>query len=128
MRKLVVQTLMLVLFFASVVVAQVAPEPAPDIKAVGVAAITGLTPVLSVLVLWALKVAWSKIPASIVLFAAPVVGMLINYATSYLTGHVPTDPLAAAALGALAVYLREFGSTLAAKGFAGAITPTKLSF
>jgi hypothetical protein len=128
MRKLIVQTLMLVLFFASVVVAQVAPEPAPDLKAVGVAAINALIAPLSVLVLWGLKLAWSKIPASVVLFAAPIVGMAINYATSYLTGHVPTDPLAAAGLGALAVYLREFGSTLAAKGFAGAITPTKFTF
>lgn len=104
------------------------PLTPPDFKAVGANAIAALTPVLGVVVLWGLKVAWSKVPASIVLFAAPVVGMLLNYGLSYLAGHPAGDPLAAAALGMLAVYLREFGSTLASKGLAGPITPTKFTF
>lgn len=104
------------------------PLAPPDLKAVGANAIAALTPVLGVVVLWALKVAWSKVPASIVLFAAPVVGILLNYGLSYLAGHAPGDPLAAAALGMLAVYLREFGSTLATKGFAGGVSITKAMF
>lgn len=111
-----------------ILLAQTDPLAPPDLKAVGANAIAALTPVLGVVVLWGLKVAWSKVPASIVLFAAPVVGMLLNYGLSYLSGHVPVDPLAAAALGMLSTYLREWGSTLASKGLSGPITPTKFTF
>jgi len=104
------------------------PLAPPDFRAVGVNAIAALTPVLGVVVLWGLKLAWSKIPASILVFAAPVLGIVVNYVVSYLAGHVPSDPLAAAALGALAVYLREFATTIQTKGLSGPITPTRFGF
>lgn len=99
-----------------------------DWKDVGVQAITAITPVATLVLLWAVKLLWEKIPASVVLFAAPVVGLLVNFGVSYLSGHQSADPVVAAALGALAVFLRELGSTLATKGVSGSVTPTKLGF
>ena len=132
MRKLLslaISVMLGLLLVPALLLAQgVDPLAPPDFKSLGAQAILALTPVLGVVILWGLKVAWSKIPASIVLFAAPVLGIVVNYGIAYLTGHVPADPVAAAALGALAVYLREFASTLATKGITGAITPTKLTF
>lgn len=99
-----------------------------DWKDVGVQAITAITPVATLVFLWLVKLGWSKIPASIVLFAAPVVGMLANFALNYVSGHPSGDPLIAALLGTAAVFLRELVSTLAAKGVSGSITPTKFTF
>lgn len=99
-----------------------------DWKDIGVQAINALTPVLVLVLVWAAKLGWSKIPASVVLFAAPVIGIAVNFALNYISGHPAADPVVAAALGALAVFLREVGSTLVTKGVSGSVTPTKLSF
>ncbi len=99
-----------------------------DWKDVGVQAITAITPVATLVLLWLVKIGWEKIPASVVIFAAPVVGIAINFGLNYITGHPSADPVIAAALGALAVFLRELGSTLASKGLGGPVTPTKISF
>jgi hypothetical protein len=119
-------TFVLALLCAPVILlAQEEPVAAPNFVEVGVNAIAALTPVLSVAVLWVLKLAWSKVPASLVLFAAPVVGMLIEFGLSYLAGHPPTNVLVGALAGSLGVYLREFASTLVSKGFGGSVTITK---
>lgn len=111
--------------FPVLLLAQEVVDPKPDITQVGIAAITALTPVLSGLVLWVLKAAWSKIPASMVLIAAPIVGIAVNFATAYIASHPPTSLLLAAALGALSVYLREFASTIQTKGWVGEVSATK---
>ena len=90
----------------------------------GVQAIVALTPVLTFVIVWLLKMAWSKIPASIVLFAAPVVGILVNFALSYLAGHQPSSLLLAALLGVLATSLREWLTTFQAKGLTGSVSET----
>jgi hypothetical protein len=91
---------------------------------IGLQAITALTPVLTFVIVWLLKMAWSKIPASIVLFAAPVVGILVNFALSYLAGHQPSSLLLAALLGVLATSLREWLTTFQSKGLTGAVSQT----
>lgn len=105
--------------------AQVVPVPPPDMSALAVAAIVALTPVLSVLVLWGLKIVWAKIPASWMFVASPVVGLLINFALNWIAGNAANfSPVVASILGALAVYLREFLSTLATKGLLSPVTKT----
>jgi hypothetical protein len=99
-----------------------------DWSSVGVQAITAITPVATLVLLWAVKLAWEKIPASIVLFAAPVVGLLLNFGISYISGHPASDPVLAAALGALAVFLRELATTLGTKGMTGSVSVTKGMF
>lgn len=96
----------------------------PDLTQLGVDAITALTPIATVLVLWAFKSAWQKVPASIVVFAAPVLGILLNYGISTLAGLTPDSVLIAALLGALGTWLREIVSTIQAKGFGGSVTKT----
>ena len=103
-------------------------NPMPDPKAAAAQAVTLLTPVIGLFVLWAFKGLWAKIPANLVLIAGPVLGIVINYGAAYLIGHAPADPLVAAAFGAAATWLREIGSTTASKGLLGSITPTKLLF
>jgi hypothetical protein len=103
-------------------------NPMPDLKSAGAAAILALTPIATGFVIWGFKSVWAKVPASVILFAAPVLGIGVNYGIAYLSGHVPSDPVLAAAFGTGATYLREIASTLATKGFSGAITPTKLNF
>ena len=99
-----------------------------DWKDIGVQAINALTPVVVLVLVWALKLAWSKVPASIVLFAAPVLGVLVNFALQYIAGHPAADPVVAASLGLLATTLREWLTTFGSKGVSGSVTPTKLSF
>lgn len=96
-----------------------------DWEKVGVDAIVALTPVATFVLVWLLKLAWSKVPASIVLFAAPVVGVLVNFGLSYLVGHPPSSLLVAALLGIVATSLREWLSTFQEKGLAGPISQTK---
>ena len=91
---------------------------------IGLQAITALTPVLTFVIVWLLKMAWSKIPASIVLFAAPVVGILVNFGLSYISGHQPSSLLLAALLGVLATSLREWLTTFQQKGLTGAVSQT----
>lgn len=123
------------LLFALFVVAMFSPcalfaqaEPIPDPKKAGADAILALTPIVGVFVIWALKLAWSKVPASALLVAGPVLGIGINYALTYLAGHPPADLVLGALAGAVATWIREFGNTLVTKGALGATTPTKLSF
>jgi hypothetical protein len=91
---------------------------------IGVQAIVALTPVLTFLIVWLLKMAWSKIPASIVLFAAPAVGVLVNFVLSYISGHPPSSLLLAALLGVLATSLREWLTTFQSKGLTGSVSET----
>lgn len=99
-----------------------------DWNDVAVQFVVAVTPVLTMVALWGLKLAWSKIPASIVLFAAPVAGIVLNFALNYLLGHPPASPVVAALLGALAVVIREFISTLSTKGLSGSVSVTKGMF
>lgn len=103
-------------------------DPLPDVKKAGLDAITALTPIVGLFVLWALKLAWSKVPASIILIAGPMLGIALNYGLAYMTNHPAGDPVLAAFLGAVATWLREFGSTVVSKGMAGPVSTTKLSF
>lgn len=96
-----------------------------DWQAVGVDAITALTSVVVMVGVWALKLAWSKIPASAVLFATPVLGIAVNYGLSYLSAHPPQGVLVAALSGLFATVIREWWSTLATKGLSGPTTATK---
>jgi len=128
MRKLLLFTYAIAFALLLVPSLLFAQDARPDLNAVAVDAINALVAPTTLLVLWALKAAWSKIPASIVIFAAPVVGMGINYALSYLAGHPPASPVIGALLGMVATYAREFGTTLASKGLTGPVTLTKLNF
>jgi hypothetical protein len=123
------------LLFALFVVVMLSPvalfaqtDPLPDVKKAGIDAITAMTPVVGLFVLWALKLAWSKIPASLVLIAGPVLGIVLNYGIAYMTNHPAGDPVLAAFLGAVATWLREFGSTVMSKGVTGSVSATKASF
>lgn len=122
MKRLLTMVAVLVLAGASLALAQ---EPAPDFKLMAAQAITALVPIFTVAVLWGAKLAWSKIPAAVVVFAAPVVGILGNFLLSWLTGQQTSDPVVAALLGMAGTYLREILSTIATKGFSGGITVTK---
>lgn len=121
-------TLLLALFVSAVYVAAQEPTPPPNLVDVGAKAIVALTPILSVLVLWGLKALWAQVPASLILFAAPVVGWGIDFFLSWLTDHPSSNPLVSAGLGALAVYLREFAATVLSKGFTGPVAATKAMF
>lgn len=100
-----------------------------DWSAVAVQAVTALTPVLVLVLLWGAKLVWSKVPASLVLIAAPILGMLINFGAGWLTGHQGDfSPLVAAILGALATFLRELGTTIQTKGMNGPVSVTKIMF
>lgn len=92
---------------------------------VAVTAIAALTPVLTMVAVWALKAAYSKIPAAWIFIVSPIIGIGINFAISWLSSQVPSSAVVAAVLGLLAVVLREFLSTLQAKGVTGQVTPTK---
>lgn len=116
------------LMFAAVSVLAAEAITPPDFMGVGAKAIVALTPVLSVIVLWALKLAWAQVPASVVLLAAPFLSMGIDYFLSWLAGHPSSNPLIAASLGAVAVYLREFASTVLSKGLLGSVSVTKGMF
>lgn len=101
--------------------------PVIDWTKMAVDSIAGLTSVLVFLVVWAFKTAWSKIPASIVLFATPVAGILLNYGLNYLTGHTLPNPILASLSGVAAIAVREVITTLATKGVTGSVTQTRLS-
>ena len=103
-------------------------DPMPDVKAVGAQAILALIPVTTLFVVWGGKLLFSKIPASVVIFAVPVVGMGLNYAIAWLIGHPPADPILAAVFAAVATWARELVTTVAVKGATGPVSVTKLSF
>lgn len=96
-----------------------------DWTSVGVDAITALTSVVVMVGVWALKLAWSKVPASVVLFATPVLGIVVNFGLSYLASHQPQSVIVAALAGLFATVIREWWSTLATKGLSGGVTPSK---
>ena len=91
---------------------------------VAVLAIAALTPVVSMVAIWALKLAWSRIPAAWIFIVAPLVGILGNYLLSWLGNQAPANAILGAVLGLLAVVLREFLSTLQAKGINGPVSRT----
>ena len=99
-----------------------------DWTSVAVDLILAVTPVLTMVLLWGLKVAWSKVPGSAVVFLAPVLGIVINFALNWYQGHPVANPVIAAAAGMLAIALREFISTLSTKGVSGSVTITKGMF
>lgn len=92
---------------------------------VAVMAITALTPVLSFVAVWALKLAYSKIPAAWLFVAAPLAGTVVNYGLKWISGHTDSyNAVIAALLGLLAVVLREFITTVQTKGFLGPVSTT----
>lgn len=96
-----------------------------DWNNVAVMAITALTPVVSFVAVWALKLAWAKIPAAWMFVAAPLAGLVLNYAMSYLAGpNVQFAPLVAALAGLGAIVIREFLTTIQAKGLMGSVSST----
>lgn len=96
---------------------------------VAVQAITALTPVLVLVLVWALKLAWSKIPATAIFFVAPLIGLAVNFALSWIAGHqAEFSPLVAAVLGSLATVLREFITTVQTKGINGPVSETRIMF
>ena len=97
-----------------------------DWTQVGVDAIAALTPVIVGVLVWALKNAYSKIPATWLFVVTPVLGIVINYGTGWIDANVGTyAPLVAAVLGLLSIVLREFITTLQAKGLFGSVSKTK---
>jgi hypothetical protein len=108
---------------ASLALAQVAPGPMPDPVAAGSAAILALGSIATAFVVWGVKLLLSKIPANVVLFAVPVLGIGVNYGVAWLVGHPPADPLLAALASTAATWLREVATTLP-KGLSP-VTPTK---
>lgn len=100
-----------------------------DWSSVALQVITALTPVVTLVAVWGLKLAWSKIPAAWIFIAAPLAGMVVNYALTWISGHSGDySAMIAAALGLLAVVLREFLTTLASKGLIGSVSVTKSMF
>lgn len=96
-----------------------------DWNNVAVMAITALTPVLSFVAVWALKLAWAKVPASWLFAAAPIAGMALNFVMTKLAGpDVQFTPIIAALAGLGAIVIREFLSTIQAKGVMGAVSTT----
>ena len=96
-----------------------------DWNAVAVMAITALTPVVSFVAVWLLKLAWAKIPATWMFVAAPLAGLVLNYAMSYLAGpNVQFTPLIAALAGLGAIVVREFLTTIQSKGLMGPVSST----
>jgi hypothetical protein len=95
---------------------------------VAVLAIGALTSVLTMVAVWALKLAWSKIPASWLFIVSPLVGMLLNYLLSLIAAAVPANPVIGAFLGLAAVIIREFLTTLQTKGLFGSVSQTKGMF
>lgn len=103
-------------------------DPMPDLKGAGAQAILALIPITTLFVVWGLKLAVSKIPASAVIFAVPIIGVVLNYALAWLIAHPPADPILAAVFAALATYAREAITTVNTKGINGPISVTKLNF
>lgn len=99
-----------------------------DWSNVGVEAITALTPVAVMVLLWGLKLLWSKVPASVVLFAAPILGIAVNFGLNYLSSHPPQNVFVAALAGLFATVLREWISTFTTKGVSGPVSVSKVSF
>ena len=96
-----------------------------DWTQVAVDLVLAVTPVVTFVLLWALKNAWAKVPASVVLFLSPVLGIAVNFALNWYSGHPLSSPIGAAVAGLLAVVLREFISSLSTKGISGSVTVTK---
>ena len=100
-----------------------------DWNSVAVQAVTALTPVVTLVAVWLLKLAWSKLPAAWIFVVTPIFGTMANFALSWLAGHAGDySALVGAVLGLFAVVLREFITTLQAKGVSGAVTETKIMF
>jgi hypothetical protein len=92
-------------------------------------AIGGLTPAVTLFGVWALKLAYSKIPASLMFVAAPLIGILANKGLEWIAGHSGDyTAIAAAGLGLLAIVIREFITTINAKGLGGPVSQTKAMF
>lgn len=125
MRKLLLLAVAVLVTLAPVAVFAQVENPPPDYRRLIVDLISAVTPVLTVVVVWAFKLAWAKLPASVVVFAAPVLGIVLNYLVAWIAGQSPSDPIVAALLGTAGVYLRELLSTLSTKGLTGSVTVTK---
>lgn len=115
--------MLLVVLLAAVPLLAQGVEPMPDVKAAAAEAILAVGAIATMFVVWGAKLLFSKIPANVVLFAVPVIGMLLNYALAWLVGHPPADPLLAALASTGATWLREVLTSLP-KGMAP-VTPTK---
>jgi len=89
--------------------------PAFDWSGFGLSAITALVPVVTTVVVWAAKKALDSIPRALLPVSAVAVATVLDYLTTFISGHT-FDPLTGAALGAAAVLLREFVNTLAEHG------------
>jgi hypothetical protein len=107
------------------ILAAVTPPPPVDWVDIGSQVIAAVTPVAVFLAVWGFKFLWSKVPASVIVFSAPILGYLLNYALSYVSGLAPASPLIALLLGALAIALREIITTLGAKGLTDPVSRTK---
>lgn len=125
-RRLLLLLVLLVLTPVTILLAQTASEPMPDPKAAAAEAILAVGSIATMFVIWGAKRLIAKLPANVILFAVPVIGIGINYLLTWLAGHPPADPVMAALTATAATWLRELTTTLP-KGLA-AFTPTKGSF
>ena len=128
MRVRMLLSFMLALLFAPLYLFAQTGDPMPDLKGAGAQAILALIPVVTLFVVWGGKLLFSKIPAAAVIFAVPMIGIVLNYLIAWLAGHPPADPILAAVFAAVATYARELVTTVGTKGVSEPITVTKFSF
>lgn len=105
-------------------VLEAAPVAPPDWGALLLTAANLLTPVATVALVWALKLAWARIPANLIMPATWLIGPLVNYALNWVNGSVESfNPTVGVIFGWLAIALREWLTTLP-KGF-GSVSITR---
>ena len=114
-----VPVLSLVLLFAAPELTPVAhPFEVPpfDWAALAVNLFTVITPVLATVFVWLGNLATDKIPRILLPVSVVAVASVLDWLNAYVAGHT-FNPLWAAALGAAAVWLREFVDTASQHGF-----------
>ena len=91
------------------------PVVPPDWHVVALNAVNALTPVLTVAIVWGVKLAVAHIPRWILPFLALAASNGVVFVGTLVAGGT-YDPLTASLLGAAAVYLREVVTTFAEHG------------
>ena len=88
-----------------------------DWKALGLQALSALVPIVTVVVVYYVKLLVPKIPRVALPIVAALLPMGVAFFTNYIAGHT-FDPFVALLLGAAATWLREVVNTLNEHGAA----------